>query len=236
MRCDNAADGSVCTAWRASGARRRNAHQHDGDKRPALSRVAVNASGALVVAWQSFGQPGGSGTDIYAQRYDASGNPVGSEFRVNRETMDEQYAPAVAIATDGRFIITWTSNGQDGDGAGVYARRYDNTGAPVNNVLNPTTTTAGDQQASCVGIAADGRFVVAWLDISAGHAGIYFQRYNFTTGRLSSETKVNGDTVSNGAPSIAVDSNFNFTVAWDAQSAGGGTHGFSRSVTTPAAA
>ena len=48
------------------------------------SSVAALPDGGFVVAWASLGQDG-SDYGIFAQRYDASGNSVGQEFRLNRD-------------------------------------------------------------------------------------------------------------------------------------------------------
>src|SRR4028119_889909 len=44
--------------------------------------VAVGADGITIVTWTSDGPPGET-LDLYAQRYTASGLPLGTEFRVN---------------------------------------------------------------------------------------------------------------------------------------------------------
>ena len=85
--------------------------------------VAVDADGDFVVAWQSYGQEG-SDYGVYAQRYDASGAAVGSEFRVNTITSNTQAAPSVAVDADGDFVVAWASSGQDGSSYGIYAQRY----------------------------------------------------------------------------------------------------------------
>jgi hypothetical protein len=38
--------------------------------------------------------------------------------------------PAVGAAADGSFVAAWESAGQDGDGRGIFAQRFDATGAP----------------------------------------------------------------------------------------------------------
>ena len=44
--------------------------------------VGMDGTGNFVVAWQSRGQDG-SDFGVYAQRYGAAGQPLGTEFRVN---------------------------------------------------------------------------------------------------------------------------------------------------------
>ena len=42
-----------------------------------------------------------------------------------------QELPSIAVVEDTGFIVTWQSNGQDGDGDGIFAQRYDMDGNPL---------------------------------------------------------------------------------------------------------
>jgi len=79
--------------------------------------VAVAPDGGFIIAWAS-------GDDISAQRYDASGGPVGNEFRVNKFVSGEQRKPSIGVFPDDSFIVAWDSNGQDGDGYGIFANIF----------------------------------------------------------------------------------------------------------------
>jgi hypothetical protein len=93
--------------------------------------VAMNAKGDTVVAWHIYDLDG-SLSGVYAQRIDAAGFAAGDVFRVNTFTNDNQAYPSVAMDDAGDFVVAWTSyGGQDGSGLGVYAQRYNATGAPV---------------------------------------------------------------------------------------------------------
>ncbi|HEX8840587.1 MAG TPA: cadherin-like domain-containing protein, partial [Sphingomicrobium sp.] len=74
-----------------------------------------------------------SGYDIDAQRYNAAGAPVGSEYLVNQFTTGSQSNSDLAVRSDGTLFVTWMSNGQDGSDQGVYARIYAPNLAPVAN-------------------------------------------------------------------------------------------------------
>ena len=97
-------------------------------------QVAMDSDGDFVVAWSSFGQDG-SGYGVYARRYDQSGTAQdATEFRVNQTTLHYQQQPAVSMDSDGNFVVTWTTTGQDNDLAddnGVYARQYNADGSDV---------------------------------------------------------------------------------------------------------
>jgi hypothetical protein len=67
-----------------------------------ISSVATLDDGGFIVTWMSLDQDG-SGWGIYGQRYDASGAPVGGEFRVNTVANGNQAASSVAALDDGGF-------------------------------------------------------------------------------------------------------------------------------------
>jgi Ca2+-binding RTX toxin-like protein len=91
--------------------------------------VAALADGGYVVAWSGSGD--GDGAGIFARRYGANGTPVGGETRLNTTTADLQQFPAVAALADGGYLVSWASQGQDGDNWGVYAQRFYANGATV---------------------------------------------------------------------------------------------------------
>ncbi len=96
--------------------------------------VAVDADGDFVVVWHSYGS---ADTDthffsIQGQRYDASGNVVGTEFQVNTYTTSYQLRPSVAVDADGDFVVVWhslRSADTDTDGYSIQGQRYDGCSA-----------------------------------------------------------------------------------------------------------
>ncbi len=123
--------------------------------------VGIDRDGRFIVTWHSDAQDG-SRYGIYAQRYDADGSPVGSEFQVNSHTTADQSAPSVALAQDRGFIVTWQSDNQDGSVEGIYAQRYDADGNPVGSEFRVNSYTPDDQAWPSVAMAPDGRCMVAW--------------------------------------------------------------------------
>jgi hypothetical protein len=114
----------------------------------AYSSVAMDEHGNFLVAWSSFGQDGSS-DGVYSQRYNAVGATQGPEFRVNSRTTSAQIWPTVAMDAAGDAVVTWTSYGQDGDGAGVYAQRFMQNTAPTTSGL-PAVTVLEDAADSIV--------------------------------------------------------------------------------------
>ncbi len=181
-----------------------------------MSSIAMAPDGSFVVAWQSWYQDG-SDDGIYAQRYNAAGEPVGSEFRVNTYTLGYQSAPSIAMASDGSFVIAWQSDGQDGSENGVYAQRYNAAGEPVGSEFCVNTYTEGDQYGPSIAMAPDGSFVVAWQSWyqDGSEDGVYAQRYNAAGEPVGSEFRVNTYTEGDqSAHSIAMAPDGSFVVAW----------------------
>jgi len=124
------------------------------------------SDGGYLITWQSDGQDG-SGTAIYAQRYDAAGAAAGANFRVNTFTAGNQWQPSVSGFSDGGFVVTWTSNQQDGSGQGIFGQVFDADGVKVNSEFPVNTTTTNDQTQSSVAAFAGGNFVATWTSVAA---------------------------------------------------------------------
>jgi len=144
--------------------------------------IAGTAAGEFVVVWESDGQDGDA-RGVFGQRFDASGTPLGSEFQVNGYTAGDQRDPAVAVDAGGGFVVSWTSDGQDGDGAGVFARRYDASGTPLAGEFQVNTYTTSLQDQSSVAVLPSGEILVAWSSVDQGQIfaamrGVYGQLYD----------------------------------------------------------
>jgi Ca2+-binding RTX toxin-like protein len=98
------------------------------------------ADGGWVVTWESDWQDGPNAGGIYQQCYTADGSAVGTETLVNVYTTGNQIEPDVAPLSDGGWVVTWTSRFQDGDGSGIYQRRFSlpSAGDADNNRLTGT--------------------------------------------------------------------------------------------------
>ena len=152
-----------------------NTYTTNDQQAPAIGALT---DGGFVITWQSTGQDGDS-LGIYAQRYDSNGVAQGTEFRVNTYTTSNQLFPAIGALTDGGFVITWQSTGQDGSGNGIYAQEYDGNGQPVNGEFQVNTYTANAQQNPAIGALTEGGFVITWVSTGqdGNSNGIYAQRY-----------------------------------------------------------
>ncbi len=190
-----------------------------------IASVAMNASGAFVIAWESDDDPSPSATDlnIYFQRYDAAGNAQGVNTMANSITANDQSRASIDIAADGSFVIAWQSfNGTDND---VYVREFDNAGNPRAAESRANTTTALDQRAPSIGMSDAGGYLVAWSGNGAGDDdGVFAQQYIIP----DTPATIAGDTSYSGNEGEAVSGTLTAT---DAEGLTDGTY---FSVTTPA--
>lgn len=186
-----------------------------------ISTAAMDADGDFVIAWRSFGQDG-SGLGMYAQRYNAAGITYGTEFRVNTTTANHQMTfsenpGSVVRDADGDFVVTWSSDGQDGSGFGIYAQRYDVAGIPQGTEFQVNTYTANTQRYSTVAMDANANFVVTWTSVEqdGDSEGIYAQYYNAAGVPQGAEFQVNTFAISAQRWStVAMDEDGDFVVTW----------------------
>jgi hypothetical protein len=175
--------------------------------------LAMLPDGTHIVVWTSSSD--GSGSGVYAQRFDASGARIGAEWRVNTTTAGNQNAPDVAADANGGFVVAWVSEGQDGSGRGVYFQRYDADGQAIGTETRANTSISGDQAAPAVAITSSGAFVVVWQADDVNGKGIFAQLFDANGEPAGAEMQINaltqGDQV---GPAVAMDAAGNFVVVW----------------------
>ncbi len=156
-----------------------------------MPSIAALSTGGFVITWQSGGggsqrtnpissTQDGSGYGIYAQIYDASGNEIAEEFRVNTYTPNNQTNPKLVALSTGGFIITWISD--DGK-KGIYAREYDVYNNPVSREFKVNTIDAAPGsvlQSPTIASLNNGGFVITYVNsnFQTSNYEIYAQRYD----------------------------------------------------------
>src|SRR5207248_8336312 len=120
---------------------------------------------------------------VYARRYNAAGAAQGSLLRPDvlfaARDDDNGIYQAVAMDAAGDFVITWDSQGPDGDRDGIFARVYSPAGVPLTSSEGRVNTNVtGKQQAPTVGLDGRGNFVVTWQSSHAvdSNFDVQFQR------------------------------------------------------------
>ena len=179
-------------------------------------QVAGTAGGLFVVVWESQGQDG-SGTGIFARRFDAAGSALGAEFQVNTYATADQADAAVALDAAGNFVVVWQSAGADGNNFGIRARRFDAAGQAQGEEFQVNSYTTAAQRRPAVASDATGNFVLAWQSVQDpdNSAGVYAQRYDALGAPVGGEYRVNTFTTNGqGSPVVGSDAAGNFVVVW----------------------
>ncbi len=177
-------------------------------------RVGMTADGRFVVVWSSYAQDGDM-HGVFARRFDPSGNPQGPEIQVNSISVGDQYPGGVGVTRDGRFVVVWQQ--YDGDGDGVYGRRFDAAGVAQGAEFRANTYTTDAQGFPAVAINERGDFAVVWdsLGQPLGDVNVFGQRFDKSGNRLGQEFQVNTySTDQQRAAKVGMDEVGNFTVAW----------------------
>ena len=187
--------------------------------------VAMDADGDFVVAWRSDQQDDAMG-NVYARRFDAAGQPLGDEFRVNSTLAGLQTGPSVATDADGNFIVAWEEVAVSrGDRAGVFARRYDRFGVAEGGEFRVNTTNivgtlwgsdrSMERMLPAVAMDADGDFVVTWQGAPVGSSAsnLYFQQFDRAGNPLGNEVLYDTDSTN---PAVAMNAAGEFVLAWGA--------------------
>ena len=111
--------------------------ERDRRRQPGVFQRRHGHDGGFVVVWQS--NQDGVANNIYYRMYDANGDvqfqhegPLTGEYEVNTGAQGDvtpsngdQEFPDVAMDLAGdKFVVTWSSFGEDGSGWGVYSREF----------------------------------------------------------------------------------------------------------------
>jgi hypothetical protein len=184
--------------------------------------ATMDAAGNFIVTWASAGQDG-SDLGVYAQRFDRSGVPRGSEFRVNTYTTDRQERPSIDADAAGDFIISWSSSTQDGDREGIFAQRYDAAGAAQGPEFRVNTYTTSQQTNPSVASDDVGNFIIAWTSFvpAAGVSTGFGQRFDRAGQARGVEFQLSSFTTATSFGSVASDPVGNFVGDWQSADASG---------------
>jgi len=181
-----------------------------------ISQIAPLSDTGYVIVWESDGQDG-SDYGVYGQVFDTTGAKVGTEFRANTYTSSRQWLPRVAGAPDGTFVVVWASWGQDGSSDGVYAQRYDATGAKIGSEFRVSSRTSGNQRSPRAAYFADGSFIIAYSSENVDGSGtaVLARKYSSDGLQDGGEFTVNTTTAGDqGYPRVAVFDDKSFVVIW----------------------
>ncbi|MFC2089008.1 T9SS type A sorting domain-containing protein, partial [Calditrichota bacterium] len=169
--------------------------------------IAADGSGNFVVAWLDYrnGCP-----DIFAQFQSSDGTALGSNFKVNDDTLGAyKLSPFITANNNGYFTITWYDNRNDAPG--VYTQRYTNDGMTAGSNFRFESDGLGGNYSITLGV--NGNFIITWVENYWICQNIYAQRFSGDGNSLGAKFIVGGGWYED-YPSISGDANGNFVIAW----------------------
>jgi hypothetical protein len=186
--------------------------------RPSLD---VQADGSFVVAWLQniMGTYGSYGYQINVRQFDGNGGD--SSYPVDAVSFLPRSGVTVRSRDDHSFIVAWSGAGP-GDDVGIFARRFGALGGTLGTAFRVNFATDGTQTQPALAIDGDGGFLVAWRTAPASAGNIEARRFDASGEAMGLEFTVNSyATGDQHSPSVAVNADGRFVLAWSSPSAGG---------------
>lgn len=191
--------------------------------------VAARLGGDYIVTWEGD-------TDIKARQVSASGAGTGTEVTVNTTTSGGQTQPSIAANSSGEFAVVWE---HDASSSEIFIQAFGSSAAITAlgaELIVNSEIISGDQSDPAIRVGSDSRFVVAWVNNMSGAnpppnliLGDPIFINSLTTSELPFATKRSSVGMSHldasrlvlnlvegekSKPSIAVDTNNDYLVAW----------------------
>lgn len=178
--------------------------------------VAVDGSGNFSVVWTNLGASWSSLPHVYRRRFDAAGNALGAETRLDDLSTNEAGSATIAMNASGASVVAWYAYG---GGTHVRARRYDAAGVAIGSEITVATmATAIYGPQIRVALDDSGRFTVVWTEDKYNGADydVFRRRYDATGMALGLAQRVNSAiTGPQRKADIAMDAAGNSVVIWD---------------------
>lgn len=186
--------------------------------------VAADALGNFVVVWA--GRGAGDDQGIFAQRFSALGAAQGGPILVNNFVAGRQSQPAVAMAPNGSFVVTWTSDEQ----GLVFAQRFDSQGIALGAKVQASTGALQSNPAPNVAMDAGGNFLVVWGGVRGDRQQVFGQPFRFDGVPFGSAFLVNELTAIDpqGTPDVAGRGFGEFVITWASNAPSGVAEVFAR--------
>jgi hypothetical protein len=172
--------------------------------------VATASNNGFVVTWEEYRD--GYEWVVVARRFKPDGTPAGLQFELEEPFSGaEGRYPDVAIDSKDNMIFTWAR-----DNPYVIAlRRFTSTG--IAKDYEPWIYDPGVGQRTNPSIATDSddNFIITWQEDINGDWDIYAQRFDPDGNTVGPHFRVDdGGTADAQSPSIAIDPENNFIIAW----------------------
>lgn len=137
--------------------------------------VASQSDGSFFVTWTAPG----STTFIFGRFFTSAGVAPELPLFISSSDVYVPSASAVAATDEGRYIVTWQSDEQDGSGKGIYGWLWGSNQLPFGEAFRVNTYVTGDQSLPWVAAWGWNEFVIGWQgpDQAGGQMRAYMKRF-----------------------------------------------------------
>ena len=165
-------------------------------------QVTTLSDGASLFVWQT-GKPGFQ--KVSYRILAPNGTFRTQEIQLAPLGSIDNRNPVACALPNGQAVIAWTSQGLDGDMAGVALQRLDSQGKPLGDVIQANEYTLGNQRTPAITATSNG-FAVAWvseLQTGADRSDIYLRRFQFDGTPVGTIARANVGVEPASMPAIA---------------------------------
>jgi hypothetical protein len=182
-------------------------------------KIAADAKGNFVIVWQSYKQDG-SGSGIYGQRFLSNKEKVGSEFKINTYILDNQLNPAIAMNSQGNFVVVWEGERSNNNAKykNIYAQRFNADGGMAGQEFQVNKTSNVIQANPDVSIDNNNNFAVVWQSAVKYDLDIYSRKFNWSGVNTAGDDVIVNSTkeFDQSSPAITMVGGNKFMVVWQA--------------------
>jgi len=198
----------------------------DGAGHQANPVVAMDAVGNFVVVWEDDAD--GNGVfQIRARGFFADGSELFAVRTVNSVAAGQQFAPTIAMASAGEFVVAWQDDPASNGDAQILMRGFNADGSERFADRSVHDDVVGVRVAPAIGLDSLANIVVVWQDDSDGNGAFQIHGRGFFADGSNRFARRTINSVSAGQqqdPAVAVADDGRFVVVWldDADSNGDG--------------
>jgi len=179
--------------------------------------TAMDSSGFFVVSWQDDRDDNGV-FQIYARGFGPGGCESFADIVVNSVSTGQQEKPAIAMDSDGNFVVAWEDDLEKDGKYEIFARGFYADGTEQFSDITVNSTTSGQQIKPAVAVDSGGAFVVTWQDDKDdnGYYQIYARGFHANGTERFPDMTVNSESAGQQKdPAIAMHPGGQFVVAWE---------------------
>jgi hypothetical protein len=180
----------------------------------ALPVVGIDANNNIVMSWQDH-RHSMDIADIYMQRFNSAGSPVGENFKIEDHIWNGiQQTPAIENYINGNRIVVWQDN-REGN-FGIFSQLYNSEIVPIGSNLKINSTGAPYfNESPDVATGASDQALIVW-----SNAFFAQNRYRIRGQMVSDQGELSGtiftiDSLDGPPGNVAVDyNNESYVVTW----------------------